>query len=77
MVRKFESADRLKWMEISPVKHAVCTVCARPPILPACAVKAGAIRHSRSSQTTVYFTMIKDVLHIVFTLVRKRKVSSF
>ena len=29
MVRKFESADRLKWMEISPVKHAV--VCARPP----------------------------------------------
>ena len=68
MVRKCESADRLKWMEISPVKHAVCTVCA---------VKAGVIRHSRSSQTTVYFTMIKDVLHIMFTLVRKRKESSF
>ena len=34
-------------------------------------------RHSRSCQTTVYFTMIKDVLHIMFTLVRKRKDSSF
>ena len=48
-----------------------------PSILPACAVKAGAIRHSRRYQRTVYFTMIKDVLHIMFTLVRKRKDSSF
>ena len=37
----------------------------------------GAIRPSRRYQTTVYFTMIKDVLHIMFTLVRKRKDSSF
>ena len=32
---------------------------------------------SRRYQRTVYFTMIKDVLHIMFTLVRKRKDSSF
>ena len=37
----------------------------------------GAIRPSRRYQTMVYFTMIKDVLHIMFTLVRKRKDSSF
>ena len=77
MVRKFESADRLKWMKYpqSSMRYVQCVRAL--PSIPACAVKAGAIRHSRSSQTTVYFTMIKDVLHIVFTLVRKRKVSSF
>ena len=36
-----------------------------------------AIKRARRYQTTVYFTMIKDVLHIMFTLVRKRKDSSF
>ena len=75
MVRRFESADRLKWMEISPVKHAVLCVRALHPTCMCC--EAGAIRHSRSSQRTVYFTMIKDVLHIMFTIVRKRKDSSF
>ena len=36
-----------------------------------------AISPSRSYQRTVSFPMIKDVLHIMFTLVTKRKDSSF
>ena len=44
---------------------------------PACTHSQCAIKRSRRYQTTVYFTMIKDVLHTMFTLVRKRKDSSF
>ena len=46
--------------------HAQATACTECPI-----------KRSRRYQTMVYFTMIKDVLHIMFTLVRKRKDSSF
>ena len=77
MVRKFESADRLKLMRISPVNQcgAECfwpLMFRAPYYMHSCAIK-----RSRRYQTTVYFTMIKDVLHIMFTLVRKRKDSSF
>ena len=78
MVRQFESADRLKLMRISPVNQ--CGACVCDPASGCFSQHAGshgAIRPSRRYQTTVYFTMIKDVLHIMFTIVRKRKDSSF
>ena len=48
-----------------------CTEQRRGPLL------VSGISPSRSYQRTVSFSMIKDVLHIMFTLVTKRKDSSF
>ena len=51
----------------------VATVMALWPLHGWCVDLLEAVKH----ETTVYFSMIKDVLHIMFTLVRKRKDSSF